>query len=730
MRFPTCRAALLGVLVAVAVAPAQAPAPTAAEPAPPPTVPASPAPPVRPTGVAATVNGQEIPEVAVWRALRQFPPTEHLAARKEILDHLIENVLIDQYLTALKVTAEPAEVDKLIAELKAELAKAEKDYAKELAAMMLTEAEFRAEVEAQMKWDKFLKQQGTDEALTKFYEAKPDVFDGTLVRARHILLTPGADPAGQAAAELQLAQVKAAIAAEAAKAAADTAGDELAKAQAVGKKAEELFAAQAKSLSQCPSKRDGGDLQFFPRVGAMVEPFADAAFKLDVYAMSDVVKTEFGHHLIMVTAKTPGKQRSFEEVKEDVRGVYAMRLREAVIGQMKPRAQLHDHPGRGRQTGRRVTTAVVRSPGTTVPGLSTTWPMHRTIVVVRIRSVQVIGSSEHESGIICSTRISPASADPSITPSADSSDPLFDRFCVAPPACGRRHGQVRVQLGARRPPGSGGLGSIGVSGKRPADRLAYQAQNMIPTSNATATVGWPVAEAGRTILGMSKSSKVIVLTGATRGLGRALIPAFAAAGHTVVGCGRSGAKVGELAAAFGPPHEFAAVDVRDSDAVAAWAAGVVRRVGPPDLLVNNAGLMNTPAPLWEVPADEFDAVVDVNVKGVANVIRAFVPAMVGRKSGVVVNLSSGWGRSTSPDVAPYCASKYAVEGLTLALAQELPAGMAAVPVNPGVIDTDMLRQAWADGAAAYPTADRWAARAAPFLLGLGPNDNGRSLTVG
>src|SRR5205085_10070011 len=142
-----------------------------------------------------------------------------------------------------------------------------------------------------------------------------------------------------------------------------------------------------------------------------------------------------------------------------------------------------------------------------------------------------------------------------------------------------------------------------------------------------------------------------------------------------------------------------------------------------------AALMNTPAPLWQVPAAEFDAVIDVNVKGMVNVIRAFVPAMVARQAGVIVNLSSGWGRSTSPDVAPYCASKYAVEGLTLALAQELPRGMAAIPLNPGVIDTDMLRQAWADGAASYPNADQWAKRAAPFLLTLGPSHNGRSLTV-
>jgi NAD(P)-dependent dehydrogenase (short-subunit alcohol dehydrogenase family) len=223
--------------------------------------------------------------------------------------------------------------------------------------------------------------------------------------------------------------------------------------------------------------------------------------------------------------------------------------------------------------------------------------------------------------------------------------------------------------------------------------------------------------------------RVIVITGATRGLGRALVAQFATGGHTVVGCGRSRGHVAELKSTFPPPHEFAAVDVRDAAAVTAWATEVIARHGPPDLLVNNAALMNTPAPLWEVPADEFADVIDVNVKGVFHVIRAFVPAMVARGSGVVVNLSSGWGRSTSPEVAPYCATKYAVEGLTLALAQELPRGMAAVPLNPGVIDTDMLRHAWADGAAAYPKADAWAKRAAPFLLGLGAKDNGRSLSV-
>ena len=212
--------------------------------------------------------------------------------------------------------------------------------------------------------------------------------------------------------------------------------------------------------------------------------------------------------------------------------------------------------------------------------------------------------------------------------------------------------------------------------------------------------------------------KRIVITGATRGLGRAMALKFASLGHVVIGCGRRPADAG-----------VAAVDVADASAVEAWAAEVLKEHGPPDLLLNNAAVMNETKPLWEIGAAEFGHLIDVNVKGVANVVRAFVPAMVARGSGVIVNFSSGWGRSTSPTVAPYCASKYAVEGLTLALAQELPRGLAAVPLNPGVIDTDMLRGAWGDSAGGYQSPEKWAEKAVPFLLGLGRKDNGKPLTV-
>ena len=228
---------------------------------------------------------------------------------------------------------------------------------------------------------------------------------------------------------------------------------------------------------------------------------------------------------------------------------------------------------------------------------------------------------------------------------------------------------------------------------------------------------------------MANAKRLVVITGATRGLGRAMTARFVEEGHTVVGCGRSVEAVAALQQEYDRPHRFDAVDVSDDAAVAGWAASVLTEFGPPDLLLNNAALVNRNAPLWEVPADEFSRVVDVNIKGVANVIRHFVPAMVERRSGVIVNFSSGWGRSTSPEVAPYCATKYAIEGLTLALAEELPSGMAAVPLNPGVIDTDMLRSCFGSSAGSYPDPDRWSRTAVPYLLKLGPGDNGQSLTA-
>jgi NAD(P)-dependent dehydrogenase (short-subunit alcohol dehydrogenase family) len=229
---------------------------------------------------------------------------------------------------------------------------------------------------------------------------------------------------------------------------------------------------------------------------------------------------------------------------------------------------------------------------------------------------------------------------------------------------------------------------------------------------------------------MNSTPRIVVLTGVTRGLGRALLAELADAGHVVAGCGRAAEQITSLRRTYPSPHHFASIDVSDDGQVEAWAAEVLKTVGTPDLLINNAALMNMPAPLWAVPAQDFNALMDVNVIGVANVIRHFVPAMIRAGRGVIVNLSSGWGRSTSAGVAPYCASKFAIEGLTKALAQDLPKGLGAVPLSPGIIDTDMLRSAFGDSAGSHESPEHWAARALSQILKLGPKDSGKSISIG
>jgi NAD(P)-dependent dehydrogenase (short-subunit alcohol dehydrogenase family) len=228
---------------------------------------------------------------------------------------------------------------------------------------------------------------------------------------------------------------------------------------------------------------------------------------------------------------------------------------------------------------------------------------------------------------------------------------------------------------------------------------------------------------------MPAIQKIILITGVSRGLGHALTEEFIRLGHTVVGCGRSEKEIARLRKQFPAPNDFSVVDVADDSQVAAWAKRILQSHAAPDLLLNNAALINRNAPLWKVSAQEFSDVIDVNIKGVANVIRHFVPAMIKRGRGVIVNFSSGWGRSTDAEVAPYCATKWAVEGLTQSLAQELPPGLAAVPLNPGIINTDMLQSCFAGGASNYPAPAEWAKSAAPFLLKINSADNGRQLTA-
>ncbi len=157
---------------------------------------------------------------------------------------------------------------------------------------------------------------------------------------------------------------------------------------------------------------------------------------------------------------------------------------------------------------------------------------------------------------------------------------------------------------------------------------------------------------------------------------------------------------------------------------------MLSRFGAPDLLINNASLINQRAPLWAVPAAEFDQILAVNVTGVAHVLKAFLPAMLKTSHGVIVNISSSWGRQAAAGLAPYCASKFAIEGLTQALALELPPGLATISLDPGGgINTEMLHACLGPEAEQYRSPQAWAKQAAPFMLALSAADNGKVLTV-
>jgi NAD(P)-dependent dehydrogenase (short-subunit alcohol dehydrogenase family) len=221
---------------------------------------------------------------------------------------------------------------------------------------------------------------------------------------------------------------------------------------------------------------------------------------------------------------------------------------------------------------------------------------------------------------------------------------------------------------------------------------------------------------------------IIWLTGCTSGLGRALVPEFVKAGDTVVGCGRNEIALQHLRDEF-PTCFFLAADVSSDKSAGEFCDEALIAAGTPDLLINNAAIINDPMPLWEIPAEEFDELTSTNINGVANILRHAIPSMLAASKGMIVNLSSGWGRSTSPEVAPYCASKWAIEGLTKSLAEELPEGLGAVALNPGIIATDMLRRCMGDDADRYQTAEAWATTAAPFLAALTPRQNGQSLTA-
>lgn len=224
-------------------------------------------------------------------------------------------------------------------------------------------------------------------------------------------------------------------------------------------------------------------------------------------------------------------------------------------------------------------------------------------------------------------------------------------------------------------------------------------------------------------------SKSVIITGVTQGLGRAMVDRFHELGWNIYGCGRSKNKIEELKKQYSKIHDFQVIDVSDSQQVNDWANYILNRHMAPDLIINNASIVNQNAQLWKITAQEFENVMNVNVNGVVNVIRAFVPAMVARKEGIIINMSSSWGREGEAELAPYCASKFAIEGITKSMALELPHGMAVVALDPGgSISTPMLKSCAPQYINESPTPETWSHKAIEYILNITIDKNGDSLT--
>ncbi|NWK43480.1 oxidoreductase [Ralstonia pickettii] len=182
-------------------------------------------------------------------------------------------------------------------------------------------------------------------------------------------------------------------------------------------------------------------------------------------------------------------------------------------------------------------------------------------------------------------------------------------------------------------------------------------------------------------------SKIVLITGVSSGLGRALAQEALAAGHKVVGTVRSEQAKRDFESHS--PHAFARVlDVTDFDRIEGVVSEIEATVGPVDVLVNNAGYGHEGV-LEESPLSELRRQFDVNVFGAVAMIKAVLPSMRRRRRGHILNITSMGGHITMPGIAYYCGSKFALEGISESLGKEVRSfGIAVTAVAPGSFRTD------------------------------------------
>lgn len=183
-------------------------------------------------------------------------------------------------------------------------------------------------------------------------------------------------------------------------------------------------------------------------------------------------------------------------------------------------------------------------------------------------------------------------------------------------------------------------------------------------------------------------TKVFLVTGSSRGLGRQIAEKVLAAGHSLVATARRPEQLADLAERYGDRVRTVALDVTDPRAAQAAVDTAVEAFGRLDVVVNNAGYANSGS-VEDTPADDFRAQVDANFFGVVNVTRAALPVLRTQGAGHVVQVSSVGGRVTTPGLSAYQSAKFAVGGFSEVLAKEVaPLGVKVTVLEPGGMRTD------------------------------------------
>ena len=222
---------------------------------------------------------------------------------------------------------------------------------------------------------------------------------------------------------------------------------------------------------------------------------------------------------------------------------------------------------------------------------------------------------------------------------------------------------------------------------------------------------------------MVLKDRVALITGAGRGIGPGIALCFAGEGARIAVTGRDISRLAQVVddiRAFGGEAEALALDVMpESEAVRA-VEQVTGKWGRIDLLVNNAGVITYHTPVWATTMEQWDRVMNTNLRGMHLVCRAVIPHMTQSEQGVIITIGSSSGRQPDGDYGAYAASKWGVVGYTASLANSVrPYGIRVNGINPDWVDTDMARTFNPDGDPDWITGEQMA-QAALYLAAHAP----------